>query len=60
MEESPEIKMDNSAEIESIKKQKAFVSAQIELEQMKFELYELRLLKIEVVVFLLVLQTVEL
>ena len=45
MEESPEIKMDNSAEIESIKKQKAFVSAQIELEQMKFELYELRLAK---------------
>ena len=60
MEESPEIKMDNSAEIESIKKQKAFVSAQIELEQMKFELYELRALKIEVVVFLLVLHVAEL
>ena len=45
MEESPEIKMDNSAEIDAIKKQKALVSAQIELEQMKFELYDLRAAK---------------
>ena len=45
MEDSPEIKMDNSAEIDAIKRQKALVSAQIELEQMKFELYDLRAAK---------------
>ena len=45
MEESPEIKKDNSAEIDAIKRQKALVSAQIELEQMKFELYDLRAAK---------------